>query len=157
MSEHLRIDNYVHLNSSQKMICAATKVYLLLRTHNRPNEFKRCLRSVYKQSVLPELIIISDDNSDNYIRNIKTPHQIYHPLYKKPRWWIRHHNPFNDYFNQVLSIIPDGNFIYYLDDDDELVDKNWIKTIIEMNTDILIANFQLGKSHNNKLIGVNER
>lgn len=129
------------------------KVYLLLRTHNRPNEFSACIRSICKQSILPEVIIISDNNNDNYINKVKIPTQIYNPLYKKPRWWIRHHNPFNDYFNQVLSIIPDGHFIYYLDDDDELVDKNWIQTIIDKNTDILIGNFQLGKSHNNQLIG----
>ena len=81
------------------------------------------------------------------------PHQIFRPKYKKPRWWIRHHNPFNDYFNQALTFIPDGHFIYYIDDDDELVDSDWIKTIIDNNTDLLIARFQLGKSHNNALIG----
>jgi len=129
------------------------KVYLLLRTHNRPNEFRCCIESITKQSILPEIIIISDDEKDEYINEVTVPHQIFHPKYKKSRWWIRHHNPFNDYFNQALSIIPDGHFIYYLDDDDELVDADWIKTIIDKNTDILIARFQLGKSHNNALIG----
>ena len=128
-------------------------VYLLLRTHNRPEEFRRCIDSISGQSVIPEIIIISDDKNDSYISEVKLPHQIFRPLYKKPRWWIRHHNPFNDYFNQVLSIIPDGHFIYYLDDDDELVDTDWIKTILEENTDLLIGRFQLGKSHNGKIIG----
>ncbi|RMZ49882.1 hypothetical protein EB821_00485 [Candidatus Marinimicrobia bacterium PRS2] len=129
------------------------KVYLLLRTHNRPNEFRSCIESISKQSVLPEIIIISDDENDTYIKKVTLPHQVFRPKYRKPQWWIRHHNPFNDYFNQVLSIIPDGHFIYYLDDDDELVDADWIKTIIDKNTDILIARFQLGKSHNNICIG----
>ena len=128
-------------------------VYLLLRTHNRPEEFRRCIDSISGQSVIPEIIIISDDKNDSYISEVKLPHQIFRPLYKKPRWWIRHHNPFNDYFNQVLSIIPDGHFIYYLDDDDELVDTDWIKTIIEENTDLLIGRFQLGKTHKGKIIG----
>ena len=128
-------------------------VYLLLRTHNRPEEFRRCIDSISEQSVIPKIIIISDDKNDNYINEVKLPHQIFRPLYKKPRWWIRHHNPFNDYFNQVLSIIPDGHFIYYLDDDDELVDTDWIKTILEENTDLLIGRFQLGKTHKGKIIG----
>ena len=135
------------------MIDPKIKVYLLLRTHNRPNKFQRCIESITKQSIQPELIIISDDEKDEYINEVTLSHQIFRPKYKKPRWWIRHHNPFNDYFNQALTLIPDGHFIYYLDDDDELVDADWIKTIIDNNTDLLIARFQLGKSHNNALIG----
>ena len=34
-----------------------------------------------------------------------------------------------------------------------MVDTNWIKTILDINTNVLIARFQLGKSHNNLLIG----
>jgi len=128
-------------------------VYLLLRTHNRPEEFRRCINSISEQSVIPKIIIISDDKNDNYINEVKLPHQIFRPLYKKPQWWKRHHNPFNDYFNQVLSIIPDGHFIYYLDDDDELVDTDWIKTILEEKTDLLIGRFQLGNTHKGKIIG----
>ena len=89
------------------MTNSKTKVYLLLRTHNRPNEFHRCIESIIKQKILPEIIIISDDEKDVYIKKVAVPHQIFHPKYKKTRWWIRHHNPFNDYFNQALSIIPD--------------------------------------------------
>ena len=135
------------------MIDSKSKVYLLLRTHNRPNEFRHCIESVAKQTILPEIIIISDDKNDEYIKKVTVPYKVFHPKYKKPRWWIRHHNPFNDYFNQALSIIPDGHFIYYLDDDDKLVDPNWIQTIINKNTDLLIARFQLGKSHDNAIIG----
>ena len=129
------------------------KVFLLLRTHNRPDEFSRCIKSISKQSVLPEIIIISDDKKDDYINEITLPHQVFHPIFKKPQWWIRHHNPFNDYFNQVLSLVPDGQYVYYLDDDDELADTDWIKTILEENVDFLIGRFQLGKSHKGKFIG----
>ena len=130
-----------------------SKAFLLLRTHNRPKEFNRCIESISKQSLLPEIIIISDDEDDTYINEVTLPHQVFRPKYRKPRWWIRHHNPFNDYFNQALELIPDGHFVYYLDDDDELVDPDWIKTILEKNTDVLIGRFQLGNSHNNKIIG----
>ena len=46
------------------MTDSKTKVYLLLRTHNRPNEFRRCIESIIKQTILPEIIIISDDEKD---------------------------------------------------------------------------------------------
>ena len=118
-----------------------SKVFLLLRTHNRPEEFNRCIESISKQSLLPEIIIISDDKNDTYIKEVALPHQVFRPKYRKPQWWIRHHNPFNDYFNQVLTLVPSGHFIYYLDDDDELVDADWIKTIIDKNTDILINQY----------------
>ena len=130
----------------------APKVYLLLRTHNRPNEFRICIESISKQSVLPEIIIISDDENDTYINEVTLPHHIFRPKYRNPLWWIRHHNPFNDYFNQALELIPDGHFVYYLDDDDELVDLDWIQTILKQNTDLLIGKFRLGESHNNVLI-----
>ena len=130
-----------------------SKVFLLLRTHNRQEEFNRCIESISKQSLLPEIIIISDDKNDTYIKEVTLPHQVFRPKYRKPRWWIRHHNPFNDYFNQALSLITDGHFVYYLDDDDELVDQNWIKTILENDTDILIGKFQLGDAHNHQYIG----
>ena len=129
------------------------KVYLLLRTHNRPNEFHCCIESISKQSVLPEIIIISDDENDTYIKKVTLPHQVFRPKYRKPQWWIRHHNPFNDYFNQVLTLVPSGHFIYYLDDDDELVYPDWIKTILDRGIDVLIGQFQLGVSHNYKIIG----
>ena len=59
------------------------KVYLLLRTHNRPNEFRCCIESITKQTILPEIIIISDDKKDEYINEVTVPHQIFHPKYKK--------------------------------------------------------------------------
>ena len=40
-----------------------------------------------------------------------------------------------------------------MDDDDELVDQDWIKTILENDTDILIGQFQLGDAHNHQFIG----
>ena len=130
-----------------------TSVYILLRTHNRPEEFRRCIHSISKQSVIPKIIIISDHKEDYYINELTLQHQIFRPKWKKPRWWIRHHNPYNDYFNQALSLIPDGNYVYYLDDDDELVDTDWIKTILEEKADVLIGRFQLGKSHDGTIIG----
>ena len=151
MVKHLNALLIQYFNTT--LLIMSPKVYLLLRTHNRSKEFKNCIKSISKQSLLPEIIIISDNYNDDYVNDVILPNQIFHPKYIKPRWWIRHHNPFNDYFNQVLPLIPDGNFIYYLDDDDELVDRNWIKTIVDKNTNVLIARFQLGKSHNNLLIG----
>ena len=129
------------------------KVFLLLRTHNRPIEFNNCINSISKQSVLPEIIIISDDKNDTYINNVKIPHLVFHPKHITRKWWIRNHNPYNDYFNQALSIIPDNNYVIYLDDDDLLLNKDWVKIILEKKVNVLIGKFKMGENHNFNLIG----
>jgi len=129
------------------------RVYVMVRTHNRPEEFKCCMESLRSQSVLPVPVVISDDPADSYIQPLEMEHLIFRPKYKKPRWWIRHHNPFEDYFNQAMALIPDGNFVIYLDDDDKLIYPDWVRTILEKKQDVLIGRFQLGKSHNYKVIG----
>lgn len=133
---------------------ASPQVYLLTRTHHRPEQFQRCLESVKQQSVLPRWIIIRDDPADDYVGQADIPHEIFQPArVRTPRWWIRHHNPFNDYFNQVLTRIPDGNFIIYLDDDDMLLDPAWVATILERDVDVLVGKFQLGQAHDFAVIG----
>ncbi len=132
---------------------AESRVYLLLRTHNRPQEFERCIRSIGEQSVPPLPVIISDDPADTYVDAVEMEHLLFRPKYKKPRWWIRHHNPFNNYFNQALTLVPDGQFVIYLDDDDILLYPDWVKTILTLNKDVLIGRFQLGKAHQFKVIG----
>ncbi|MDP7027982.1 MAG: hypothetical protein QF380_06215 [Candidatus Marinimicrobia bacterium] len=129
------------------------EVYLLLRTHNRPNEFKVCLDSIKTQTTKPKLIVISDDPNDIYVNNVRVKHDIFRVKRPFRRWWIRHHNPYNDYFNQAVNIIPDGNFVIYLDDDDLLLYKDWINLILNMNVDVLIGRFKMGKDHNYTLIG----
>ena len=124
-----------------------------MRTHNRRESFFKCLDSIKQQSVLPVLLIISDDPSDDYVNQTDIRHLLYRPVKKKTRRWIRHHNPYNDYFNQAMRLIPDGNFVIYLDDDDLLLDKDWIKTIIDYDTDVLIAKFKMGRNHGYKTIG----
>ncbi|MCF7796638.1 MAG: hypothetical protein K9N11_09270 [Lentisphaeria bacterium] len=112
------------------------------------------MESVKRQSVLPKWIIIRDDPADDYVERAHIPQEIFQPAkIRKPRWWIRHHNPFNDYFNQVLTRIPDGNFIIYLDDDDMLLDPTWVATILERDADVLVGKFQLGPAHDYALIG----
>ena len=134
-------------------IPAGPHVYLLNRTHRRPDGFRKCLESIRRQTVLPVVVIISDAD-DGYVGEIDIPHIVYRPeKIRKPRWWIRHHNPFNDYFNQAMSVVPDGNYVVYLDDDDVLIDGNWTKTILAMNRDVLIGKFQLGADHDFAVIG----
>ncbi len=128
-------------------------VYIMVRTHNRPQEFDRCIRSIAEQSVMPKVLIISDDPADTYVDKVQVEHILFRPKVKKPRWWIRHHNPFNDYFNQALVQVPDGHFVIYLDDDDILLYPDWVKTILTLNKEVLIGRFQLGQSHNFKVIG----
>ena len=130
-----------------------TKVYLLVRTHNRSKEFNVCIESVKMQSILPKLIIISDDLNDTYINNIKIENEIFRPKKRKRHWWIRHHNPYNDYFNQAMSIVPDNNYVIYLDDDDKLLSNDWVQIILEKNVDVLIGKFKMGEDHKYKVIG----
>ncbi len=132
---------------------AEKKVYLMLRTHNRRESFFQCLDSIKQQSIMPVVLIISDDPADTYINQVDIKHLIFRPKKKVTRRWIRHHNPYNDYFNQAMSSIPDGNFVIYLDDDDVLLDEDWIKTIIEYNADVLIAKFKMGRNHDYKTVG----
>ena len=58
-----------------------------------------------------------------------------------------------DYFNQAMSIVPDDNYVIYLDDDDRLLYNDWVKMILKKDVDVLIGKFKMGENHNNKLIG----
>ncbi len=131
----------------------AKKVYIITRTHERENEFNNCYKSLLEQTIKPNWIIISD--SENLYLNKKNeiPYKIIKVKPGRKKWWVRHHNFANEYFNNVLKLIPDGNFVYFLDDDDKLISSNWIEEIITKDVDILIGRFQLGDNHNNKLIG----
>ena len=129
------------------------KVYIITRTHHRPNEFQICYESIKSQTILPIWYIISDSSKNNYINSIDIPHKIINVNPGKKKWWIKNYMFANGYFNEVLPLIPDGNFVYFLDDDDKLIDKDWIKKIIENNVDILMGKFQMGSDHKYKLIG----
>mgnify|MGYP001040462982 FL=1 len=50
-------------------------------------------------------------------------------------------------------MIPDGNFVIILDDDDKLLFKDWVKIIIKEDVDVLIGKFKMGGDHNFKIIG----
>ena len=131
------------------------KVYIITRTHEREHEFNNCYKSLLKQTIEPQWVIISDSSNLYLNKKFEIPHQIVEVIPKSKKWWIRHHNFTNGYFNEVLPHIPDGNFVYFLDDDDFLISSKWIEEIIATNADILIGKFQLGSNHNNKLIGQN--
>ena len=129
------------------------KVYIITRTHERPVEFNNCYNSIKSQSILPIWYIISDSDQNSYIKSIDIPHKVINVEPGKKKWWIKNYMFANGYFNKILPLIPDGNFVYFLDDDDKLIDKDWIKTIVESDADILFGKFQMGKDHNYKLIG----
>jgi len=131
----------------------AKKVYIITRTHERENEFNNCYKSLLEQTVKPHWIIISDSKNLYLNKKFEIPYQIIKVKPGKKKWWIRHHNFANGYFNEVLPLIPDGNFVYFLDDDDKLINPNWIEEIIKSNANVLIGQFKMGPNHDNKLIG----
>ncbi len=129
------------------------EVYVLIRTHHRPEEFARCVESVRQQDERARIMVISDDPGDRYVLDNPEVDMIFRPHVRRPRWWIRHHNPYNDYFNQAALSVPDGHFIYYLDDDDRMSHPSWIRTIRENDVPLLIGRFRLGPAHNRRIIG----
>ena len=117
------------------------KVYIITRTHEREHEFNNCYKSLLEQTIKPNWIIISDSENLYLNKNFEIPHKIIKVKSGRKKWWIRHHNFANGYFNEVLPSIPDGNFIFFLDDDDILINPNWVEEIIESNANILIGQF----------------
>lgn len=134
-------------------LLSSKKVYIITRTHERENEFNNCYKSLLEQTIKPNWIIISDSDNLYLNRKFEIPYEIIKVKPGRKKWWIRHHNFANKYFNDVLKLIPDGNFVYFLDDDDKLCSSNWVEEIIMEDVDILIGRFQLGDNHKNKLIG----
>jgi len=116
-----------------------TQVTALIRTHNRPEYFKRCMESVLNQIHprttppilhLFKVLVSVDDPNDGYVNE--------YDAYPISFVRVRHDatNPFfyNLYCNDLKSRITNGWF-FFLDDDDFLVDNTAIERIIPYLTD----------------------
>lgn len=95
---------------------------LLIRTSNRPIQFKRCIESIYAQTSKDINIIVSYDREEalDYI-----PHYI-----SKVRVWpeINALYPYNLYCNDLKRLVTSGWFAY-LDDDDFIINPRSIEKI----------------------------
>jgi len=97
-----------------------TKLSILIPTHNRPDLFQRCLHSVLVQ--LPENInvevIVNNDSND--IREIQHPNVTYY------------YESF-DHLSQVYEFLlhkSEGEYVYFLEDDDYLADDFFTKVLL---------------------------
>lgn len=84
---------------------------ILILTHNRPELFQRCLLSALKN--IPDNVEIIVNNDSNDIEEIQHPQVQY--FYENPEH-------LSDKYKYVLDKAK-GEFIYYLEDDDYLVDS----------------------------------
>lgn len=97
-------------------------INILIRTSNRPNEFKRCLKSIVSQSYPNIRIIIGYDNP-------KALEYIPEPLEKVfvsadrslPYWY-------DNYCNDLKSLVTDGWFCWV--DDDDILNPDILKDIV---------------------------
>lgn len=109
-------------------------VNILLRTSNRPEYFSSCIESIENQTYKNVNVFVSLDNkSDKYTINSKV-----YPVRVEKNSNIRTRNkpdygipfPANSYFNELHKHVKSG-LILYLDDDDQLTDKNSLKKIVK--------------------------
>lgn len=114
-------------------------VNILVRTHSRPNLFKICLDSIYKQNIDCRIIVSFDKIEDlHYISEHPDVDINYLSLTSSNNKYS-----FNLYCNYLLSYVSDG-WIFFLDDDDMFLHPNSLNIVfshIETEYDIIIWKF----------------
>ncbi len=149
----LHVNNYsdLFLKVKEIMVKENPVINILIRTSGRPNYFKECIESVYKQTYQNYNIIVGcdDDESVNYVQPNKCRLVRYEkgkdnlPAIKNnPEYGIA--APYNLYMNELHKEVTEG-FILYLDDDDCLQNENSLKEIadnLKSENDILFFRIQ---------------
>jgi len=127
------------------------QVSALIRTHNRPQLFKRCIASAMSQSVYLDIAVgcHEDDNETfDYVRAyMKTIQQ--QRLIFGMSFTSSSDSPFfyNLYCNEFKKYVSDGWF-FFLDDDDYLINDTAIERIIPYLTDptkVVICQMKRGR------------
>ena len=85
-------------------------INILIRTHDRPNEFRRCLQSIYSQTYEDYRIIISADNGNTEIYVRPHGHEFIRTYPGEGE------KPWNRYQNELQAKVESG-IIIYMDDD----------------------------------------
>jgi len=91
------------------------KLSILIPTHNRPKLFRRCLESVLKQ--LPENVEVIVNNDSYDIKEIK---------HKQVKYFYYKSSNLADIYKFLLDKSK-GDFCYFLEDDDYLLDNFFSK------------------------------
>lgn len=106
------------------------KLSILILTHNRPNLFKRCIKSVLDN--LPDFDIeIHINNDSNDIT------EIYHDKVKIFYYYKKHKKLTDTY--KFLFDSSNGDFVFYLEDDDYI--RSNFFNLINFNYDINFLNY----------------
>lgn len=102
------------------------KLSVLIPTHNRPKLFARCLDSVLSQITSDVEVIVNNDSND--ITEITHPQVSYH------------YNRFSSLCEvyKFLLTVAQGEYVYYLEDDDYLVDGFFEQ---DLNADLIVGNY----------------
>ena len=128
-------DNLIEL-VKDKWVEKKPLVNILIRTSGRPNYFKECLNSIYKQKYKNWNIIVGIDDKDslNYTKDGKCRDIIYNFDNVKipdPPKSEEYGVPFkyNLYLNELQKNVEDG-FIIILDDDDAFYEENSLTKLV---------------------------
>jgi len=126
---NLYLKRIIKNNKFMKPIKPENHFNILIRTSNRKDEFKRCLKSIYDQGYCNVKLIISYDNNYtlNYINdeNITLNHIL---LEIKPKNINKNSYFYNTYCNKLLQHVNEG-WVLFLDDDDEMIVPNTLHVI----------------------------
>lgn len=114
-----QINNIPILSISKK------DVYILVRTHNRPNLFDICMKSILNQTIKSN-ILVSFDNIDNfdYIFKYNRIESYYYDIQ------TFHSHTYNLYFNFLMEHVKSG-WIFFLDDDDLFIHPYSLQIILQ--------------------------
>jgi glycosyltransferase involved in cell wall biosynthesis len=143
-------------------------INLLVRTHNRPNIFKKCIESLKEQTYDNVFVIVIADNQQSKIYADKALDEgfvddviLVNPASFKS--YITHEqlvkqglakrtdknrSYFNMYFNKVVKEIQEG-WIFIFDDDLEFGSKNTLKNLakkLEDEDSLVVSRHKIGES-----------
>lgn len=103
------------------------QVSIIIPTHNREEDLKKCLNSIEKQTVLPYEVIVIDDNSKDETKKVVDSFKLKNILnLKYSRNKVNKKQSFSKNKGAELA---KGDILAFLDDDC-IADKNWVSLII---------------------------
>lgn len=113
-------------------------INILVRTHSRPELFRTCLNSIYKQNIDCRILVSYDNYNDlDYILEHPDIEPIYLSISSNDKY------RFNLYCNHLMSSVHSG-WIFFLDDDDMFLHFNSLNIIlnnIDNEFDLIIWKF----------------
>lgn len=114
--KHKIIEEYENLDLNKISLREEKIINVLIRTSNRPENFKRCIKSVLEQKYKNYKVLVCHDKIEslNYLNKYKDNDKIeYFPVITESNEKYR----FNIYCNQLLNKVKEG-YVVFLDDDD---------------------------------------